>query len=151
MLGTPLSAEDCKDFMIKNPQSSFLTVTLKPKLYKYSSITQLEVTNHTLYGILYTTADDFLCVAEHTKQGNIHYHAIVNCSTKYSKILMLNKLKKAKEIGFIKFDDEINSITKTAEYMVKDVIENKKIFQSVNGSKPRFIMSKELWRILFDS
>lgn len=119
----------------------FLTITLKPKLYKYSSITQLELTNNTVYQILYRCSKSFICVAEHTQAGNIHYHAVVAFGDKLRKIMMINMFKRNKDIGFVKIEDlPIVNKTKVSEYITKDLYVNHKIFRSCAGHNPRYHM-----------
>lgn len=142
---TPLQLHEVIHFIDKAP-STFMTITLKPKLYKYSSLTQLELTNNVVFGYLYACVDDFICVAEHTANGNIHYHAIIQAS-KSQKILLINKLKKERLLGFIKLEpDTIRNPLKCSEYITKDVVSNSKIFRSVQGHNPDFIGSSKAWR-----
>lgn len=144
----PLSLNDVYSFVLSCENVCFITITLKPKLYKYSSITQLEITNHELYNILYCSTKDFIAVAEHTKQGNIHYHAIFSAQTNVSNILLMNKLKKNKNFGFIKFDGEIKCKRSCAEYLYKDVYNTMHVCRSNKGGFPRYIMSRDMWRDL---
>lgn len=147
---TMINGEQCLWFLNNKPNVKFLTVTLPPKYYKYSSITQLEITNNELYKILLTTCDSFICIAEHTQAGNVHYHALISHSNKYGTILTCNKLKKSRLFGFIKVNTEINNKSKCAEYMIKDLKENDKIFSSLPGHKPWCYMTNELWRNLYE-
>lgn len=134
-----------KDIMkVVSSKSMFLTVTLPPKLYKFSSVTQLEITNKILYSILNATTDDYFVLAEHTKQGNIHYHAMVTCSEKRRYVLLMNKLKTNRSFGFIKLID-IGNYNKCAEYMYKDVYDNDIIFKSVRGHQPEWFMNNEIY------
>lgn len=147
-----LSTQDVKNFIENYPTCKFLTITLKPKIYKYSSITQLELTNYTVFEILQNTSDKYVCIAEHTQVGNVHYHALVYHQQSFQLVSTLNKLKKCKYIGFIQTNGKpIEEITKCSEYMVKSLEENKKLFNAVRGNKPKFIMTNDLWKILFNN
>lgn len=136
-------ATDLKNELLKEAHhvgcgddSYFLTITLPPKLYKYSSITQLELTNRIVFGILHKYCKDYVCIAEHTGQGNIHYHAVVKYETKMQAIMLINSFKKNKAIGFIKHDGStVKEPRKVAEYLTKEFITNYKILRS-SGHKP---------------
>lgn len=130
--------------------SYFLTVTLKPKLYKYCSITQLELTNNIVFGLLYRCTDSFVVVAEHTKAGNIHYHAIICLKSDYQKIHLINSLKKRKELGFIHVDSNpVINPKDVSEYLTKDLYTNHQIFRK-NSWKIHYKMCDCLYRELYD-
>lgn len=145
MAGLPKS-HDIVEYLRNCRKAHFLTVTLKPKLYKFSSITQLELTNHDLYHILYGTTASYHCVAEHTQAGNVHYHILFDTLNEYSAIMLINKLKKHRSFGFVKLDKDIHDLIKCAEYMTKDLYNTCKIFTSVNGRKPYYYMTSYWWR-----
>lgn len=147
----PIDKECVVQLINRYGNASFLTITLKPNLYKFSSITQLELTNNDVYKILYATCRDFICVAEHTESGNVHYHAIVVNDCKSSQILMINSLKKTRSLGFIKFDKEIKNNKSCAEYIVKEIYDTGKIMHSAKGRKPYYYMTTPLYRMLYDS
>lgn len=146
-----LNDTQCLEFIYNKPNVKFLTITLQPKLYKFSSITQLEITNNDVYKILLTTCDDYICVAEHTEAGNVHYHALVSHNNKSGIILTANKLKKNRNLGFIKITTDIKNKKKCAEYLLKSLRENDKIFSSNPGHKPWCYMSNVLWRQLYET
>lgn len=153
MTEIPLSKQDVIAFIQRYSavKCYFLTITIKPKFYEFSSVTQLELTNDIVYGILYSCVNDFICVAEHTKNGNVHYHAVITFEEKSRGVLLLNKLKKQRELGFIKLDAQsIQSIEATAEYLTKDLYDSMKVFTSVKGHKPRWYMTNALWRHLIN-
>lgn len=126
----------------------FLTVTLKPKLYKFSSITQLELTNNDLFHILYGSTASYHCVSEHTSSGNVHYHILFDTINEYSAIMLINKLKKHRSFGFVKLDKDIHDLVKVSEYMTKDLYNTAKIFTSVNGRKPYYYMTSTWWKMI---
>lgn len=117
------------------PGSFFYTITLKPKLYKYSSVTQYELTYGILLHHLIQTVQDFEFVPEHTQQGNIHYHGWVYDSNPLQKINLLNKLKRERSFGFIKLTPDIiineDQIQRTHKYMCKDFEDTKKLLKNV--------------------
>lgn len=140
------NTQELLEYIRNCTQPYFLTVTLKPKLYKYSSVTQLELTNHDLFTILYQTTASYHCVAEHTTAGNVHYHIIFDTINSHSAILLINRLKKNKNYGFVKLDKDISNQLKCAEYMTKDLYSTAKIFTSVNGHRPYYYMTAQWWR-----
>ena len=146
----PITVQSIHQFLRDTPNCSFLTITIKPKLYKYNSITQLEMVNSSLYKLLFKHTDKYVCVAEHTKQANIHFHAIVSFVDTSRKIGLINSLKNHKDIGFIKFDSEISNDIKCSEYMTKDLYENYKYFTSMKGKAPLYFMTNTIWDNLFN-
>lgn len=129
----------------RHQYTDFLTITLKPKLYKYSSITQLELTNNVLFNILYRHTIDFAVVSEHTQNANIHYHCVISFRDKHDTIALINFLKKSKDFGFIKLDKCVHNIIRCAEYMTKDLYITARTFCSVPGHKPDFSMTHRKW------
>lgn len=115
--------------------SWFVTITLPPKLYKYSSVTQYELTYGEIQHIMYSCCADFECIPEHTQQGNLHYHGWFTVAEVTSKILLMNKLKRSRQLGFIKLTTEPiitdESIRKTHTYMIKEYKDTKKILRGV--------------------
>lgn len=151
MFNDKLTEQDVETWLLNHLTAKFITVTLKPKVYKYSSITQLELTNNVLYQILYNCTDSFICVAEHTKQGNVHYHALVYFHTDSSFILLMNKLRKQKEFGFIHTNGNIiQSHKECAKYILKDIKNNDIVFSSAKGRKPYYLMTTALWYLLYN-
>lgn len=145
-------AYNLKDFLERHNNSYFLTITLKPKLYKFTSVTQLELTNHDVYAILYRNSVDYIVVAEHTQAGNIHYHAVVAFSGKLQRIQLLNMFKKNRALGFVKLDPEpVSNKVATANYMTKELYENYRILTAVRGHNPRIWMTSNMWRLLVDN
>lgn len=126
------------DIRRPTPGSMFLTITLQPKLYKYSSVTQFELTHGLIEHIFEQTVDDFEMIPEHTGQGNIHYHAWFKFSRDPQKILAMNKLRRTRSLGFIKLTpDRIltdEGIKKVHNYMNKDFDTTRKGLASVPKS-----------------
>lgn len=116
------------DIIHDNKETYFITITIKPKFYKYTSVTQFELSNGEVVGIFNTLTKDYIVVPEHTKAGNIHYHAVVTFREDTQRISFINKLKKNSTLGFVKFDtNEIRNSLKVMEYMTKDLYETLKI------------------------
>lgn len=132
-------------------QTGFLTVTLSPKLYKYSSVTQLELTNNILYKLLYKNTAHYTIVAEHTKQCNIHYHALVSFTDSGpQQIGLLNKLRSQKLFGFVKFDSSIGDNVKACNYLTKDIYDTIEVFKSVKPRNPQYYMTWNYYRNNYD-
>lgn len=110
---------------VKKPSKpfEFITITLKPKMYKYTAEQQFRYT----YRYVDACADmleDYCCVTELTKDGNVHYHIW----TIGDHGVFINRLKKYTEcIGFItvtklKHNKELREqIEDTYEYMIKSI------------------------------
>lgn len=145
-----LIREDIK-LLARTKECYFITITIKPKLYQYSSVTQIELTNNILFDLLYKYTKDFYCVAEHTKAGNIHYHAVLEFdpSVYGQRTLLINALKKTKIIGFFKLDTKsIEECERVANYMTKDLYETYKILHGTRGHKPVVTVNSIGWRFL---
>lgn len=116
----------------------FVTITLKPKLYKYQALTQYELTHQIIEKLLSNTQLSSY-VVELTLDCNVHYHAIVKFRDKFNRILFMNSAKKSREIGFIKITPtpitKDEQLVRTITYMLKDLHNTKKII-SRNGYKP---------------
>lgn len=122
----------------------FLTITLKPTIYEYSSVTQYEMTRGALLKI-FSSAQSFVMVPEHTGTGNIHYHALVQFRDTITRINIINRLKRNKFIGFIKVNSKPVKSEKyfrnEIKYIIKKVHENVKIL-GITG--PRIVYN-EFW------
>lgn len=108
---------------------NFITVTLSPKLYKYSSITQLELTLTHLYKILLLGGRSVV-VCEHTSSGNIHYHLILSAS-RLQSILIANKLRKQRGLGHIHIKSiaSESEFNRAYEYIRKDLTTTRRLIQ----------------------
>lgn len=124
----------------------FLTVTIKPKFYKYGSGTQFDITRPTMSQVLYNSRFA-LYVPEHTKQGNIHYHAIVKFKDEVNKIFILNSLKAKRDLGFIKLTPapikDKDALKRSVTYMVKDLKSSARILHTT-VYKPELIITPTL-------
>lgn len=105
----------------------FITITLKPDLYKYSSITQYEMTVNAVKEILAKYNNYYVMVAEHTADANIHYHAMIVPRDRYANIALINKLKKGRLFGFIKQNSEpVIERQRTFNYLKKELFYTQK-------------------------
>lgn len=130
----------------------FFTITLRPKIFKYSSITQLELTLADIAKKLYRYTSHFVIVAELTKQGNVHYHAICSFSEAYRKNLMVDAFKKDKICGFIHTDGNvIEDMKRVADYITKDVYNTIRVIRQHRGYIPRFYTSSQEFTEMFAS
>lgn len=113
----------------------FVTITLKPKLYKYQSLTQFELTHLDIESCLYRHSTAYMSV-ELTSDGNVHYHAICHFGTKLQRIHMMNMFKKNRQIGFVKITpnpiESLESLTRSAHYLVKSISDTSKVLHSSN-------------------
>lgn len=117
------------------------TFTLSNKLYKYSSITQYELTKNDINSMLSTSGSRYVLSTELTEVGNVHYHAIVYFNDNYSQISFINKLKKKRNFGFYHIKNKIESreaLKRTCEYLLKDVTTTMKVLHNSNY-KPEII------------
>lgn len=111
----------------------FITITLKPKLYKYSSVTQYEMSVNIVEAILRNHTDSYVLVTELTASANIHYHAIIQIRDKYQMCTLLNKIKRVRELGNSKVNDKpVVELQRTFEYMLKEVNVTRKVISTPN-------------------
>lgn len=119
---------DCnlKDYMA-------LTITLKPKLYTYQTITQYEMTINYISSIL-RQAKSGTYVTEITKAGNIHYHAVIKTRDKSNGIYIINAIRKNRLIGFYKVKEIKDSkhLEDEFKYLHKDIKETARILHTRN-------------------
>ena len=131
--------------------SYFTTITLPPKLYKYSSITQYELTFHEINKILSQTTEHYLIMTELTSLGNIHYHCIVKCTDKPRLILLINTLKKKRGlIGYSHFKAIDGGHENVIKYLIKDVENTTKILHTCNY-KPVLMQTDNTYFIMLNS
>lgn len=118
-----------------------LTITLKPKLFKFQSITQYEITVNEVKKIL-SNSSACLMSTELTIQGCIHYHAIVRFRNDYNRVFVINQLKKCRLLGFIHIKpDPINTLEKmhrSYNYLMKDIALTMKVLHNSNY-KPEIV------------
>lgn len=111
----------------------FVTVTLPPKLFKYSAITQYEMTINELRSIFATWTDQFTLTVELTTAGSVHYHALAKIPTKLQIFRFIEAIKKKRVLGFMKINntpvhlDEM--LKKSCNYLIKDLHVTKEIIR----------------------
>lgn len=114
----------------RSPMLYFVTLTLKPKMYKYSSKTQFEITSGDVYDIINRSSVQFVCIPEHTAVGNVHYHAVVLFRDKSNVIMFNNKVKKIKSLGMTKITptpiESLEQLNRSCEYLFKELDLTKK-------------------------
>lgn len=78
-----------------------VTFTIRPELYNLPAFRQLSRTWSKLHDILRIYTQSYVCVAELTKEDNIHFHTILQPSilSPYSLDLMQDSLKGNKLLG----------------------------------------------------
>lgn len=120
----------------------FITITLKPRLYKFQSMTQYEMSVNEVTAILCNSVRAVMG-CELTKDGNVHYHAIVKFRDKLNRINVVNCLRRKKNlIGYYKLTDNAISHTDNLErsirYLTKDLLDTQNILHTRNY-KPEII------------
>jgi len=113
----------------------FITLTLKPTLYKYQSITQYELTIPYVRSICQTFSNRFCITTEMTLQANIHYHILIHFDTSLKRIAFINKVRKCKFIGFYKISPEykdFQGVFRSIQYLTKDLDTTKKVLWTTN-------------------
>jgi len=110
---------------IPSEETYFLTITLPPKMHKYSSQTQYELTAFDYLRIIDNSVVQ-ITVPELTKIGNIHYHTVIKFRDVNNKFTIINQLKKKRGLGFIhlKIDpiDTQDKLINSLVYLNKDII-----------------------------
>lgn len=134
-----VSAQGIRDevrakYVEKGPNTYFITQTLKPKFYKFNINLQRELTQNTIGQLLKEFSKEFILTCELTKQGNVHYHAIVVFKNSVSLIRFIEQTKKKNYIGMSRvtpapiLHDE--GMVRSKEYLIKDV---DKTIKFING------------------
>lgn len=104
-----------------------MTVTLKPRLYKYTVQEQIDLTAEKLRIVLIDTLNT--CVIECTKSYNIHYHIIFKVPlhlTNNPRKFIIDRLRNFHNFfGYIKIDQVIH-YDKYIDYIRKDINETRK-------------------------
>lgn len=120
-------------YLSPEPGSRFVTLTLKPKYYKYPVREQFSKTFAILQqilGQLYTSEGSI--IAEVTEQCNIHYHMWIKC--KYD-IDYLRLQDAWRSIGFVKITKEVikteKSIMNVKRYMDKQAEERTELLSGL--------------------
>lgn len=113
----------------------FITITLKPKLYKYSSGTQFDISKPEVDKLLYSVYE-YVSVAEMTVEGNCHWHAICRFSNDLNRIRFIDCVKKNRTLGYIKVTpkpvDSKESLDRAFQYMKKDVSTTTSLLHTAN-------------------
>lgn len=121
---------------------AMITLTLKPKLYKYQSLTQYELTVHDIKVLMYSLTNRYVLSTELTSNGNIHYHVIAGFRDKYQRVMLINKMRRNRKLGFHKFSNDIvkaEDLASTVDYIIKDIKTTKRILHNTNY-KPDIII-----------
>lgn len=117
----------------------FLTVTLPPKMYKFQSITQFDLTINDLFRILNVYGDKYTGSVELTEVGNVHYHMIIKVGNSQDKINLINAFKRKRTFGFVKVSPDIttpDSLNKSANYICKALNETANIIYNRPNYRP---------------
>lgn len=123
----------CTDVLSSGNTLSFMTVTLPPRFYKFTSITQYELTKNELCRLLEAGTDWAWCVVELTREGNVHYHIIASTHYKHQIIGFINKVKRSKSFGYVKLSPDIQtpeSLTRSINYLCKDLESSRKVLHT---------------------
>lgn len=128
-------AENIIYYMQPGSLTYFLTITLKPHLYKFNSLTQYEMTVNYVKAIL-KHASSYYCSTELTVQANVHYHSIVQFSNKVQMMRVINMLKRNKYFGFIHLNsrciESLDQLKRSANYMCKELSDTTKVMHTSN-------------------
>lgn len=114
-----------KQHMPVSENTYFITVTLKPKVYKFLTATQFDITRLHLIEQLHKHTDKFIIVPEVTKLGNVHYHGIIHSSRGIVSFINAIKKQGKNNIGFMKVTpnplDSKENLDRAYEYVTKDL------------------------------
>lgn len=127
----------------QNMCSLLMTITLKPKMYKFNSITQFELTRLVIQDILESSCIKYMSIAELTVQGNVHYHVVVKSQDKMTVCHVINRLKRERKFGHMHFS-QIKckaSHERACNYLLKDLQQTKKVLHTQNF-KPNILNLK---------
>lgn len=122
---------DTFHFCSKENIMVMVTITLNPKMYKYKSFTQYEISINEVRRLCDTLSYRYVFVPELTAQGNIHYHVLARFHTRLQEITFVNKTKSKSPIfGFSKLSkpcSELSEVNRCLHYMFKDLELSRKI------------------------
>lgn len=96
----------------------FFTVTLQPKMYKFTADEQYDKTVNELLIILRILSEKFTVVTELTKSANVHWHGIIQMGDK--KTPFVNMFRGDSQFGFINISP-IKSMEQVYNYIRKDL------------------------------
>lgn len=94
------------------------TITLRPRLYKYSPSLQYRMTKSLLAGIMLHYQAS--CVAELTGENNIHYHCMIELKDHKHRDSLLDKFRQYNDTFGRKSCTQLMNEPKWREYMIKD-------------------------------
>lgn len=123
----------------------FITITIKPKMYNFQTITQYEMTHPHIRQIVDTTNATTVWNVEITKEGNVHYHMLSYFADAYSLISFINRLRKSHIVGFYKVTsnpvEHTENLSRSIRYLYKDLELTRKVLHTRNY-KPALILIK---------
>lgn len=138
---------DSMSFNSREVLVTMVTITLNPKVYKYKSFLQYEMTINEMRRLCDNQTYRYVMVPELTKQGNIHYHCLCRFQTRLQEITFINKTKtKSPLFGFSKVSkpcESLKSVNQCIHYMFKDLVLTRKVLTYANY-KPKIINSSYL-------
>lgn len=98
--------------------SKFITITLLPKIYKYTANEQFSRMRSVLINVLNVACKEWVLHAELTEQANVHYHGWYTEAFPGATLQLLDCFKGY--TGFIQVNKQpITDIKRTYEYMRK--------------------------------
>lgn len=107
------------------PHLWFVTITLKPKLYKFQALTQYEMTVNDFHKLLEQRVQNAVHVTELTETGNVHYHAIIKTTDKIKLLSFVDAIKRSRSFGYIKLTSNPihfkENLIRSAHYLVKEL------------------------------
>lgn len=136
-----------KEDYIPSDDLWFITITLCPKTFKYSAVTQYEMTVNEVRTIMEAWCSQYTLTVELTDAGNVHYHAIAKILTKTQRIRIIESCKKKRVLGFIKINtlpinmDEM--LHKSCNYIIKELDKTTEIIKR-GCYKPELLFIKNM-------
>jgi len=107
-------------------QPWFITITIRPELYKLKAKSQYKKTIEHVKHILNMATNKYVLVVELTKNNNIHYHAIAEFKENNTKVMasiIVDVIKGHSYLGMTKVNDtQVQDINmgRTIDYLFKD-------------------------------
>lgn len=123
-------------------QPWFITITLRPELYKLRVKAQYKKTIEHVKHILALATNKYVVIAETTKAGNIHYHALAEFkegNTKLMASVIVDVIKGHKYLGNTKVNDtqvSEDNMSRTVEYLFKSYQDTSTLVNFVGYGKP---------------
>jgi len=143
-----MNSPPCPQFCVGSG-AYFMTVSLKPDLYKWCARKQLKLTFDKLSRYIKIYSNKFLMVAELTKKNNIHYHIIIHFNDiLYADTLLMETLKTSNEFGNTMINEKVITETqRTFEYCVKDINKTYTIVNKVKYGKPGYTLLYDVYTV----